>query len=232
MKLGVLADIHANAGALAAVLAAAAARHVDALLVAGDFVGYYYEPAQVLAQLRDWQVFSVRGNHEDMLERAAQDADFLAACTRRYGSGLATALDALDDAQRTQLTSLPRSRRLLLGGRRILLCHGSPWSTDEYLYPDAQPGRWAALQALDADIVICGHTHYRMARRFGPTLFLNPGSVGQQRDRVAGAAWALLDTDDLSTALRAEPYDVDRPAAQARLRDPALDYLHDVLYRT
>jgi putative phosphoesterase len=231
MKLALLADIHANARALAAVLSAARAEGVDTLLVAGDFVGYYYEPAQVLAQLGEWNVVAVKGNHEDMLERAATDEAFLRDCARRYGSGLELALASLSGPQREDLIALPRSRRVEIGGVRILLAHGSPWSTDEYLYPDAAEGKWRDVAGLDADVVVCGHTHYRLAKRIGPTLFVNPGSVGQQRDRVPGAAWALLDTAGPSAELRAQPYDADELAAEAGRRDPGLPYLREVLYR-
>ena len=66
MKLALLADIHGNADALEAVLAAARRRGAKRLLCAGDFVGYYYEPARCFELLDAWRLDAVRGNHEDM----------------------------------------------------------------------------------------------------------------------------------------------------------------------
>lgn len=232
MKIAVLGDIHGNAAALEAVLAAASRQRVEALCITGDFVGYYYQPEEVLALLEPWPSYRVRGNHEDMLERAAVDPGFLARCTRRYGSGLAVALTSLSAARQEALVSLPRSLRVEVDGCRILLVHGSPWSTDEYVYPDAPDAKWESLSTLDADVVLFGHTHHRVVRRVNGTLVINPGSVGQPRDGTPGAAWALLDTANATAELHAEAYDVDSVAAQAKQRDPGISYLHDVLYRT
>jgi putative phosphoesterase len=232
VKIAVLGDIHGNALALTAVLAAAAREQVEALCITGDFVGYYYQPREVLALLEPWPSYRVRGNHEDMLERAEQEPAFLEECTGRYGSGLAVALDSLSFVQRRALVALPRSLRIELDGCRILLAHGSPWSTDEYVYPDAPPAKWESLSALDADVVLYGHTHYRVARRVNETLVINPGSVGQPRDGMPGAAWALLDTARASADLRTETYDIDAVCAQAGQHDPSMSYLREVLHRT
>ena len=67
MRIALLGDIHGNSFALAAVLEAARAAHVEKLLITGDFVGYYFWPREVLDMLDDWDVAAVRGNHEDML---------------------------------------------------------------------------------------------------------------------------------------------------------------------
>lgn len=232
MRVAVLGDIHGNALALAAVLAGAVRERAEQLCITGDFVGYYYAPSEVLDLLEPWTSHRVRGNHEDMLERAAGDSGFLADCTTLYGSGLAVALRTLSPRQRDTLVSLPRSLRIELDGCRVLLAHGSPWSTDEYVYPDAPTGTWDALADLDADVVLYGHTHYRLARRVGPTLIVNPGSVGQPRDGIPGAAWALLDTASATADLHAEPYDIDAVCAQALRNDPGFAYLRDVLQRS
>ena len=232
MKIAVLGDIHGNALALEAVLSAAARQDVEALCITGDFVGYYYQPREVLALLEPWRSYRVRGNHEDMLERAAKDRVFLEECTGRYGSGLAVALDSLSASQQDALVSLPRSLRIEIDECRILLVHGSPWCTDEYIYPDAPQAKWDALSGLDADVVLYGHTHYRLVRRVNETLVVNPGSVGQPRDGVPGAAWALLDTASGTADLRSEPYDLESVSAQAKRHDPGMRYLHEVLFRT
>ena len=69
-----------------------------------------------------------------------------------------------------------------------------------------------------------GHTHYRLTRTSGSTTIINPGSVGQPRDRQPGAAWAVLDVETGTCQPFTEPYDIAPLAAQARAIDPHLPY--------
>lgn len=235
MKIGLLADIHGNIDALQACLAAVEAAGVERLLVAGDFVGYYYAPSEVLVALDRFDWIAVRGNHEDML------AEWVAGrrhsdIGRRYGSGLATAAAALTAAQIEWLLELPTSRRLEIDGTRILLCHGTPDSTESYVYPDAPDSAFESFRAPGIGLAVYGHTHYPHQRELSgagePLRIVNPGSVGQPRNRVPGAHWALWDTSTGEIAARVEPYDPAPLQAECRRRDPQLPYLATVLTRT
>ena len=44
MKIAILADIHANAEALEIVLKKAKQKNVTFFMIAGDLIGYYYQP--------------------------------------------------------------------------------------------------------------------------------------------------------------------------------------------
>lgn len=232
MKIGLIADVHGNAPALDAVLKAAAASGAEALCLAGDVVGYYYEPAHCLDMLAAWPAEVVRGNHEDLLAETVRDPALAADVHRRYGSGLAVAQRTLSAEQCQTIAAWPRTRLLTFGAVRVLLCHGSPWDTDTYLYPDGDAALWQRCADPGIDIIVAGHTHYPVDRQVGPTRVINPGSVGQPRDRRPGAAWALLDTASGVCEWRRETYDMSGVIAQARALDPHLPYLADVLTRT
>lgn len=235
MKILVLSDIHGNADALRAVLDAAARAGAERILNAGDMVGYYHNPAEVLSLLADWPMDSVRGNHEDMIARALRDPATLDHCTGRYGHGLARALETLRPEQIDWLLALPVARRVTLGGLSILLAHGTPGDTDAYLYPDAAEDHLSMVeQECDPrpDLLILGHTHYQHIWNRPTLRIVNPGSVGQPRDRRPGAAWALLDTKTGTVDLRREAYDSLPTATEARRLDPGLPYLWTVLERT
>lgn len=232
MKLALLGDVHGNAGALAAVLAGARAREVEMLLVTGDLVGYYYEPAKVVDMLAEWPIVAVRGNHEDYLAEAAANPEAQTAYRAKYGSGLDAAHATLAARQIAWLNALPRTASLCFDGVSILLCHGAPRDTDEYIYPSADATVIDSLAAFGHDIVVMGHTHWRQVWRGAGVLAVNPGSVGQPRDRKPGAAWALLDTKTRRIDLFTESYDIAEVVAQAAQRDPGLPYLQQVLLRT
>lgn len=231
MKVALLADIHGNAGALDAVLHAARAAGAARLLVAGDLVGYYYAPRRVLELLDDWQWDCVRGNHEDMLKSWRRDED-RERIRRKYGSGLEIACEQLNSDALDMLESLPHPLTLEVAGESATICHGAPWDLDEYVYPDAPEEKSTLLAGHGGALVVYGHTHYPVVWRVDGTIVVNPGSVGQARDRIPGACWAMWDTDDGSVVLGRETYDVSEVRAEARRRDPALPYLADVLTRT
>jgi putative phosphoesterase len=232
MKLALLGDIHGNELALQAVLRAASAEGVEQLLVTGDLVGYYFHPAAVLAQLGAWKKHVVRGNHEDMLCEARQDRARLAAIEAKYGTGHRVALEELTPAQIDELCGLPHPLELQLGGRRILLCHGAPWDNDFYVYPDAPVEVLERCAHSRADIVILGHTHYPMVRAVHGTQVVNPGSVGQPRNRQPGAQWALYNCETNELTLKREDYDFAAVAAESRVRHPDVPFLSAVLERT
>lgn len=231
MKIAVFADVHANLPALNAALGDIRSEGIDHLLVAGDLVGYYFQPAEVLETLTNWNAQYIRGNHEDMLLRAMHEPAFLDEIRGKYGSGLDTALTSLGTGTLSAIAAWPATRTLQFGERRVLLCHGSPSSTDQYLYPDCPTDTLAAHARADLDLVICGHTHYPMLRAAGGTLFLNPGSLGQPRNGQPGAHWATIDTRDLRITHRISPYDSSSLVSECRRRHPDLPYLHEVLTR-
>ena len=232
MKLALLGDIHGNDRALAAVLDAALEANVDRLLITGDLVGYYFAPAKVLELLSKWVRDVVCGNHEVMLAASRTDPDYLATVETRYGSGVRIAIEQLDLKQLDELCALPHPLELEIDGLRILLCHGSPWDLDHYIYPDLGPELLVRCASGNYDLIVMGHTHYPMLKEIGKTLLVNPGSVGQPRNRKPGACWALFDTESRTIELRRERYDSSDLIRECQLRHPELPYLSEVLQRT
>lgn len=231
MKLALLGDIHGNINALEVVLAAAKASEVEMLLVTGDLIGYYFEPLKVIDLLAGWNKYVVRGNHEDMLSKAKKSPDFLLQIDLRYGTGLRVALEQLNDNQVEELCNLPHPLSLSIEGCKILLCHGSPWDKDYYIYPDAELGILQKCAFKEFDLVVLGHTHYPMRHVIDETIVVNPGSVGQPRNHQPGAQWVMFDTETRKIEFRCEPYDVTLLAEECRRRHPQLPYLAEVLTR-
>lgn len=231
MKVGLLSDIHGNVTALAAVLDAAKGLAAERLLCAGDLVGYYYEPDRCLELLRAWNVDCVRGNHEDMLLHLGQDPSLAEGIRQRYGSGISVAAEVLTREQLAYLAGLPSRKTIAIQGKTVLLCHGAPWDADQYIYPDSDDRTLRRCTEEACDYVVLGHTHYAFAKRCAATLIVNPGSVGQPRERKPGAAWALLDTETGDITHYSETYDWAKVQAQAMARDPELPYLREVLSR-
>jgi putative phosphoesterase len=207
MLLGVISDIHSNLPALEAVLAALERLRPGRIICAGDIVGYNASPDDVCGLLKEWKVESIMGNHDRAVatgdtSRLVEDAASAVTWTRKHLSG----------ASRDFIEKLFARRKLSAGGLRILLVHGSPEDDDEYvlpltekIWPFGNPG---------ADVLVMGHTHVQWTDRFrssGLTV-LNPGSVGQPRDNDPRAAFATLDTRNLSVRLHRVDYDIPKAA--------------------
>jgi len=232
VKIALLGDIHGNHLALQAVLDAARQHKAERLLVTGDLVGYYFWPREVLELLAGWEASVVSGNHEVMLGEARRNDEFGVQVEGRYGCGVRLALEQLDPGQVDGLCALPHTVDLAVDGCRILLCHGSPWDVNQYVYPDAPPELLKRCAIREYDLVVSGHTHYPMSLKIGPTALVNPGSVGQPRNRQPGAHWAIFDTESREATLLREAYDAGPVVAQSRRRHPDITYLSEVLERT
>lgn len=231
MKIGLLGDIHGNSRALRAVLESARVKGVEKLCLTGDFVGYYYHPDEVLDLLAPWPNHAVRGNHEAMLFDVLEGSGSLATIEDKYGSGLRQALTRLTGEHIDWLRKLPERIAVDISGVRIQIAHGAPWDGDCYLYPNSSDESWSRVASDDFDLVVLGHTHYRFQRQVGQTLIVNPGSVGQARDRIPGAAWAVVDTATMVCEHFTESYDISRVIVEARINDPNKLYLQEVLTR-
>ena len=90
---------------------------------------------------------------------------------------------------------------------QVLVCHATPRS-DEPIYTRITPDDEVAalLGRVDADVLVCGHTHMQYDRKLANGLRLvNPGSVGMPYEGRRGAFWALLGPD---VEFRHTEYDV------------------------
>lgn len=234
MKIGIMSDIHANISALDAVLNAVKAKNVDALIIAGDLIGYYFEPKAVLDLIRSCEkpFYLVRGNHEEMLLKAKMCGDQFKEIAARYGPGIKYALEQLSDSEVEWIANLPHPLKINDLNCSILLCHGSPFSTDEYVYPDSDIESLVLSLDDQPDVLIMGHTHYPFVKSVGSCLVINPGSVGQPRNRIPGAHWALLDTQTMIADLFVEPYDISNLERDCIKMAPQHPYLRDVLTRS
>jgi predicted phosphodiesterase len=234
--IAVIADVHGNLPALAAVAEELARERVSAVWHLGDAVGYGAEPYACLQLLADLGALCIAGNHE----RALLDP----ALARGYNRGAAEALEwtgrQLSPEVKTALGGLPLSARPLPG---VLLFHGLPGNPGAYLRTAAEAEAvFTHLAATDPRIRLgfFGHTHRRavfsrlgagpvatsvpwapagaapgsaggeLLLAPGRSYLINPGSVGQPRDGDPRASFLVLDRDGGRARFCAVEYDVAR----------------------
>lgn len=216
----VLADVHANATALEAVLAAEPA--CEEVVFLGDAVDNGPRPDAVCERLRELNpVAGVNGNHDRSVlaagEAGASDDD----PHRRWKEWTYGRLSA---ESRTFLESLDRTTTVTLGGRSLRLHHGDfprpdrhdgPWRTR--VTPEEHPSMFETVADRFAeDVVLLGHSHVPFDDTVAGTRFVNPGSVGLQRTGwpVEDARYATI--EDGTVDLRRRSYDANSVATDAQ----------------
>ena len=222
-RVALIADIHGNAVALEAVLADIERRDVDEIVCLGDVAAGGPQPREALARLCALGCPVVRGNADDwLLGETPADGDEEG---RRLRAIVDWARAQLSDADLAYLESFAPTVELDLGCSRRLLCfHGSPRASSDRLLATTPEDELARLFAdATADVFAGGHTHLQLARRFGRSLLVNPGSVGlplrggNDGDWPAAgeprpprfADYALIEVEaELAVELRCLPVDV------------------------
>lgn len=220
MRAALLGDVHANLPALEAVLADARRRRAQAIWNVGDGVGYNAFPEEVVRLLRASRALSLAGDYDlKVLKVPRKAAKWRRKKRPEKWLALKWAYEHLSEESRAYLAALPRELRLTIGGRRVLLTHGSPAAIDEPLSPDSPVERLRELARLArTDVIVCGHSHRPFAREVDGVWFINPGSVGRMDDGDPRASYAILDfrRELPEPHLLRVAYDVERAVAALR----------------
>lgn len=196
MKVGVLSDIHGNKVALEAVFDDMPS--VDAMVCAGDVVGYNPWHGACVKMLRERSVPTVMGNHD---RAVVTDTGF--GFNSLAGAGVKHARAELSYPEREWLEGLPTERYECNG--RVHIAHGHPDDPDRYTYPD----QFGPELLADAEVLVLGHTHVQGHRTFDSGIVVNPGSVGQPRDGDPRAAYAVVDLAEMTVDEYRVEYDIE-----------------------
>ncbi len=218
MRLGLIADIHGNLPALDKVLAELDRDGVDQIVCLGD-VAVGPQPVETLERLQALGCPTIMGNWdacmlgeeprvdgelaEMLVDACTWSASQLSPAQRRYMQGFQDTLDLRLDADVT-----------------LLAFHGSPRSFDDEIYATTPDDVLESMLAgHEASVFAGGHTHFQMFRRFGESVVVNAGSVGQPfRRRRRGvmrlSPWAeycivAYDSGSLAIELRRTAIDVE-----------------------
>lgn len=207
MILGFVSDAHGNPVGLARCLETLERRAAaERIYFLGDAVGYLPEENAVLDLLRQHDVKCVRGNHEAMLL-----GDLPIPEDRGPMYRLQEANARVSEENLAWMREWPSRLELELGGRRLLLVHGSLADPLQgYVYPDTD---LAPLAALPFDVVAMGHTHRPFVAAAGQLTVMNVGSCGMPRDVGNLASCACYDTATGMADVLRVPFDAGGLAA-------------------
>jgi predicted phosphodiesterase len=240
VRLLLISDIHGNLEAFEACLDAAP--EYDAVANLGDVVGYGGSPNQVIELVRALDAINVRGNHDRCCCGLEDTTNFnpIAADAANWTRS------ELSDNNLDWLRDLPMGPLRDATWEGVQFVHGSPVDEDTYIASEYSASE--ALEASPFHLTFFGHTHIQGAftqkQNFAEALplewvnsasriqisrlelvpgmkyLVNPGSVGQPRDRDRRAAFAIYDSTAQEILFYRVPYDI--AGAQERILQAGL----------
>jgi predicted phosphodiesterase len=202
VTVALISDVHANLPALEAVLEVLGGV-AESYVCLGDTVNYGPWNDECLERIHDLpRVRVIEGNHERLfLEPALVSRE--SPLVQQFYWASRSSFTRYD-----LLRGLPNETRVgsftcthTIGGKRI--------------FGDTEI-------EVDRDYFI-GHSHWQYDVRRGPWRLVNPGSVGQNRDRIELASFALYDEITGAVSLQSIPYDIDRFLGELKRRRWPLD---------
>lgn len=224
MRALVVSDLHSNAEALRMVMNRVRRKKFDVVVCLGDFVGYGAQPNQILDTMRMMKgpKLYIRGNHD----RVAAGLDHADGFNAAAKAAALWTRDHLSARNRHFLEKLPLGP---IEREGVMICHGAPHNEDEYVFHEGHA--MEVFESTAAPIILYGHTHLpvifsldRQHRVHGVAVrgdvvvrldnehryLINPGSVGQPRDRNPASSFVIFDSKRLTVQFFRVAYDVGK----------------------
>ncbi len=232
-KYGLISDIHANYEALKVALDYLNMVGVDKILCLGDLVGYGAQPTECIHAVKDKpNVYCIAGNHD---RQVIGDKD--PRMRKTATTVLEWTADNISPSNSRYLKQLPQG---ITVDEVFIMVHGSLVERDAYILNSQEISR--NFECLINDfkgMKVCffGHSHIPMVAGTKGVIadlhdtksfqldrndyyLINPGSVGQPRDKCPLSSFGIFDAENWTMTLVRRPYDIR--AAQRAIIDNGL----------
>ena len=229
-RIACLGGIYSNYLALEAALADIRRRGVDAVYCLGDLGAFGPHPDRVFPLIHEHAVQCVQGNYDDSIGNELADCqcgytdprdNHFARISYDY------TLENTSAENRAFLKGLPKEIHLELGPLRVLLCHGSPRRTNEFLWESTTPTHFLDILAREhgADVIAATHTGIKWRREIGAGgHFVNVGVLGRPENDGRTNIWYTLLEYSAGRGFQAEfvPVDYKHPRLAREMREERL----------
>ena len=193
-RLAVIADIHGMLPTLETVLAEILTDPPDEIIVAGDIVGGP-QPHETLALLREYNCRMILGNGEDNMLRMYRGTAPDAWWTGRQFDLARWTYHHLEKEDFEFLATLPEQLQFEIEGTEpIRVVHGSPQDINKLMLLNREPDIiQKALEMIDEQYLIFGHTHRPGIYPHNSKLAVNPGALSDNLIGKSQISYATLD---------------------------------------
>ena len=197
-RIALFGGIYSNYLALEAALLDARKRGADAIYCLGDFGGFGPHPNRSCELLREQNVICIQGNYDDSIGNELDDCqcgytdprdNYFAQLSYDY------TLKKTAASHREWMRGLPKSLRVPLGDLQLLLCHGSPRKTNEFLWESTTSTQFLnhLAEQFQADVLLTTHTGIKWQRELtrGRRL-VNVGVLGRPENDGNTHVWYTM----------------------------------------
>ena len=253
MKLALFGGLYSNYLALEQAIADAKSRDVDAMYCLGDLGAFGPHPDRVFPILRQHNVACVQGNYDDSIGNELNDCqcgytdpkdNHFAQLSYDY------TLAKTSDANKAWMRGLPSEIWIDIEGLRVLLCHGSPRRTNEFLWESSTSTAFLnrLAQENSADVIVGTHSGIHWQRELSDgRRYINVGVLGRPendgttnvwytilevgRDENLNALPCTVEENSVAVAVEFIPvvYDHHRLAAEMRAENLPDEFIETVL---
>jgi len=215
MRLAFFGGLYSNYLALESAVRDARKRGADELYCLGDMGAFGPHPDRVFPIIFETGIHCIRGNYDDSIGRGLSDCqcgytdprdNHFARLSYDY------TLQNTSQEHRAWLRELPASLKIDRGGLRLLLCHGSPRRTNEFLWDSTTSTHFLDKLASDyeADVLLGTHTGLHWQRHLAhQRRFVNVGVLGRPANDGGTHVWYCLMTMHPTANGRPTAIDVD-----------------------
>lgn len=238
-RIAVFGGVYSNHLALEATLADAERQSAQAIYCLGDIGGFGPHPDLAADRLRESEVQVVQGNYDDSVGNGLDDCqcgysdprdNHFAQISFEY------TLNGTSERNRNWMRSLPTQRRIQLGGRKLLLAHGSPRRANEFLWESTCSDAFLdrLLREHECDVLLVTHSglHWQRVLQEAPArAVVNVGAIGRPaNDGDPAVHYALLSVDDgrLHVEFRRVEYEFERLAREMESEDLPEEFVRTI----
>lgn len=228
-RVAVCGGVYSNHLALAALLEDAARRGAEAVYCLGDLGGFGPDPEKVWPLLLAGGVRAIQGNYEQSLAGGREDCNCGYTDPRdNHFAAISYGYTArhCSPAFKRWMGELPARRRVLVGGRELLLVHGSPRRVNEFLFGSTSPDAFleVLLDQHHCDALLCTHTGLHWHRRLPSGRdAVNVGVIGRPANDGRTEVWyALVEARFGALGVELVPLRYDHRAMAAAVREAGL----------
>ena len=173
-------------------------RGADAIWFLGDAGGFGPLPDRTVAALRTLPIGSIQGNYDDSVGNGLEDCGcgYTDPSDNHYAQlSYDYTLANTSADHRAWLAALPTEARIRVGGVDVLLCHGSPRRTNEFLWESTTPAGFIDRLCREhrTGVIACTHTglHWQRATPTGNAV-INVGAVGRPANDGHKHVWYTM----------------------------------------
>lgn len=223
MRYLIFTDIHGNLESYLALNKFIQRRKIDHFIFLGDLVGYGASPNEIIQKVRSLKPLSIiRGNHD----KAVCGLDSVQTFNPIAASAIHWTADHIKKNNLDFLCRLKTGPQII--HKNIMICHGAPFDEDHYIFGEFDAAE--AFEHITTQLCFFGHTHFpfvytekdhlvdgtfltgnsnEIKIEKGVKYLINPGAVGQPRDRNPLAGCAVYDSKAKKVKFYRMQYDIE-----------------------